>query len=191
MTLTSAPRARVGATGRAVVLSPLGSRLALKRAPKGAGGVWCTRPGAPCGARSRCFPWCRARREIFVGVGDSHGPYEWPAPSRRAPRARTIRAWGVVVLVRPRGAPRGARRGCSDALTRGSRAPRGILACAGGSRTPRASPAPAQRAQRARAEAPRASKGLWCGARYDTAERDPHADGARACPDVRRRSTCY
>ena len=38
MTLTSAPRARVGATGRAVVLSPLGSRLALKRAPKGAGG---------------------------------------------------------------------------------------------------------------------------------------------------------
>ena len=38
-TPTSAPRARVGATGRAVVLSPLGSRLALKRAPKGAGGL--------------------------------------------------------------------------------------------------------------------------------------------------------
>ena len=33
MTLTSAPRARVGATGRAVVLSPLGVRLAFKRAP--------------------------------------------------------------------------------------------------------------------------------------------------------------
>ena len=94
------------------------SRLAPRAQTRTQGrrGVWCTRPGAPCGARSRCFPWCRARCEIFVGVGDSHGPYEWPTPSRRAPRARTIRAWGLVVLVRPRGAPRGARRG---AVTRG------------------------------------------------------------------------
>ena len=44
MTITSAPRARVGATGRAVVLSPLGSRLALKRAPKGAGGFGARAP---------------------------------------------------------------------------------------------------------------------------------------------------
>ena len=104
-----------------------------------------------------------------MGVGDSHGPYEWLAHSRRAPRARTISAWGLVVLVRPRGAPRGARRGCSDALTRGSRAPRGILACAGGSRTPRASPAPAQRAQRARAEAPGPPRGS--GAAHGTTRR--------------------
>ena len=26
----------------------------------------------------------------------------------------------------------------------------------------------------------RGSKGLWCGAGYDTAEHDPHADGSRA-----------
>eukprot|EP00964_Phaeocystis_antarctica_P011923 scaffold6578_cov61-Phaeocystis_antarctica.AAC.2 len=45
-------------------------------------------------------------------------------------------------------------QGCSDALTRASRAPRGILACAGSSRAPRALPAPARRAQRARAGAP-------------------------------------
>ena len=38
LTPTRALWARVGATGHAVVLSPLGSRLALKRAPKGAGG---------------------------------------------------------------------------------------------------------------------------------------------------------
>ena len=38
---TSAPRVRVGATGHAVVLSPLilsGSHIALKRAPKSTGG---------------------------------------------------------------------------------------------------------------------------------------------------------
>ena len=38
LTPTRALWARVGATGHAVVLSHLGSRLALKRAPKGAGG---------------------------------------------------------------------------------------------------------------------------------------------------------
>ena len=72
----SAPRARVS------------TRTSRSNAHPRAQGVWCTRPGAPCGARSRCFPWCRARREIFVGVGDSHGPYERSADSRRAPRAR-------------------------------------------------------------------------------------------------------
>eukprot|EP00964_Phaeocystis_antarctica_P013447 scaffold7366_cov59-Phaeocystis_antarctica.AAC.2 len=61
---------------------------------------------------------------------------------------------------------------------------------AGDSHAPCARPAPARRAQRARAGAPMGSEGLWCGARYDTAECDPRADGARACPDVRRRSTC-
>eukprot|EP00964_Phaeocystis_antarctica_P092179 scaffold59241_cov57-Phaeocystis_antarctica.AAC.1 len=61
--------------------------------------------------------------------------------------------------------------------------------CVSGRHAPCAPPAPARRAHRARAEAPKASKGLWCGARYDTAECDPRADGARACPDVRRRST--
>ena len=51
------------------------SRLAHRAQTRTQGrrGVWCTRPDAPCGARSGCCPWCRDRREIFVGVSDSHG----------------------------------------------------------------------------------------------------------------------
>eukprot|EP00964_Phaeocystis_antarctica_P023362 scaffold13071_cov61-Phaeocystis_antarctica.AAC.6 len=60
---------------------------------------------------------------------------------------------------------------------------------AGGSHAPCARPNPARHAQRARAGAPMGSEGLWCGTRYDTAERDPHADGSRARPDAARRST--
>ena len=58
LTPTRALWARVGATGHAVVLSPLGSHIALKRAPKGAGGSGARAPGAPCAARSSCCPWC-------------------------------------------------------------------------------------------------------------------------------------
>ena len=57
-------------------------------------------------------------------------------------------------------------------------------------RAPRAPPALARRAQRARAGLAGGSEGLWCAARPATAERDPHADGARARPGVWRCSTC-
>eukprot|EP00964_Phaeocystis_antarctica_P011924 scaffold6578_cov61-Phaeocystis_antarctica.AAC.3 len=114
----SAPRVRVGAhvgataTGRAVVLSPPGSRASRSNAhPRAQEGLVHARCGAPCGERSGCCPWCHDRRECPVGVGDSHGPYERPAHSRRAPRARTIRAWGLVGLVRPRVAHREERAG--------------------------------------------------------------------------------
>ena len=170
LTPTRALWARVGATGHAVVLSPLGSHIALKRAPKGAGGSGARAPGAPCAARSSCCPWCAVtgvrsswawatatgravvlsplgvrialvartclgrgggqlcndaargsrscrtrtgltRRGIPPGVGDSLGPYERPAHSRLAPRAHTVRAWGLVGLVRPRVAHREERAG--------------------------------------------------------------------------------
>ena len=74
---------------------------------------------APRGSRSCRTRTGLTRRGIPLGVGDSHGPYERPAHSRLAPRAHTVRAWGLVGLVRPRGAPRGA---CSDAV----RASRGL-----------------------------------------------------------------
>ena len=66
---------------------------------------------------------------------------------------------------------------------------RGILMGVGDSHRPCGCPAPTRRAQRARAGAPMGSEGLWCGARYDTAECDPHADGAHVRPDVWRCST--
>ena len=52
----SAPRVRVGATGRAVVLSPPGSRLALKRAPKGAGGFGARAPWRTVWGTERLLP---------------------------------------------------------------------------------------------------------------------------------------
>ena len=134
------------------------------------------------------------QRGILVSAGGSHRPCGCPAPIRRARRARK---WvhGLVGLRRGSQTPRAHREeraeGVRRAPARALRARRGILMGVGGRREPRAPPAPARRAQRARADAPRASKGLWCGARCDTAECDPRADGARACPDVRRRYTCY
>ena len=53
--------------------------------------VWrerCTRPGAPCGARSCLTRQLRARRGILMGAGGSRTPRAPPAPSRRARRAR-------------------------------------------------------------------------------------------------------
>ena len=120
LTPTRALWARVGATGHhAVVLSPLGVRIALvARTCLGRVGVnYVT--DAPRGSRSCRTRTGLTRRGIPLGVGDSHGPYERPAHSRLAPRAHTVRAWGLVGLVRPRGAPRGA---CSDAV----RASRGL-----------------------------------------------------------------
>ena len=81
-------------------------------------------------------------------------------------------------------------QGCSERPTRVPCARRGILMCVGGSHAPCAPPAPARHAQRTRAGAQVGSKGLWCGARCDTAEHDPHADGSRARSDVLRCSTC-
>ena len=77
-----------------------------------------------------------------------------------------------------------------SACTRAPRARRGILVGVGGSCAPRAPPVLARRAQRARAGLAGGSEGLWCAARPATAERDPHADGARARPDVWRCSAC-
>ena len=103
-----------------------------------------------------------------MGAGGSHRPCERPAPARRARRARK-RAWAGWASARsPRRTVRSAQ-GCSDALTRASRAPRGILMGAGGSHAPCARPAPARRAQRARAEAPRGPRGS--GAAHGTTRR--------------------
>ena len=182
-----------GAGGRH---GPRGGSEPARLAPRaqtrtqGRRGVWCTRPGAPCGARSCRTRTGTARGGIPMGEGDSHGPYERPAPARRARRARTIRAWGLGFgTVTPWRIARSAQ-GCSEHLTRPLRARRGILMGAGVCHAPCARPAPSRHAQRARAVAPMGSKGLWCGARYDTAEHDPHADGARARPDAGRCSTC-
>ena len=76
-----------------------------------------------------------------------------------------------------------------SACARAPRARRGILVVVGGSHAPRDPPAPARRAQRARAGLAGGSEGLWCAARPATAERDPHADGARARADVGRHCT--
>ena len=52
---------------------------------------------------------CRDRREIFVGVGDSHGPRGGSEPSRRAHRARGAYVLGEGGVNYVTDAPRGSR----------------------------------------------------------------------------------
>ena len=81
LTPTRALWARVGATGHAVVLSPLGVRIALvARTCLGRGGVnYVT--DAPRGSRSCRTRTGLTRRGIPLGVGDSHGPHTSGPPT--------------------------------------------------------------------------------------------------------------
>ena len=108
----------------------------------------------------------RARRGILMGAGGSRRPCGCPAPIRRARRDRKRACAGWAPARSPPAHREERAWGAASASHRAPRARRGILMGAGDSRTPRAPPTPARRAQRARAEALKASKGLWCGARY-------------------------